>query len=173
MNLSRQENNLGKSTATGMNSSKEYVVGLGGMYQLSNILQGDMIRVYWGTPPNLSSPLGVPAGYGEVIILDVGGSSVYLNWSNNGWTGGGYSLIYNTTWELFSGETKLADFGSDSSNPKLLCSDLPAGISLIRISGVPIHLKILQVDHKYDDFGYWHHTSTTVEYVDTDGRRRL
>lgn len=173
MNLARQESNLGKATATGLNSNKEYLVGLGGMYALGNIIQGDMIRVYWGTPPNLSSPVGVPVGYGEVIILSVGGSNVYLNWTNNGWSGGGYSITYGTSWELFSGQTKLADFGTDRDNPKITCGDFPDGISLLRVSGVPINLKILQVDHKFDDFGYWHHTSLVTEYADTDGRKRL
>lgn len=172
-NLSRQENNLGKASESGMNSSKEYLVGLGGMYQLNNIIQGDLVRVYWGTPPNLSSPLGVPAGYGEVLILSAGGSNVYLNWANNGWTGGGYSLTYTTSWELFSGDTKVADFGDDRDNPKISCGTFPEGVKLLRISGVPIHLKILQVDHKFDDFGYWHHASLVAEYADTDGRKRL
>jgi hypothetical protein len=151
------------------------LIGLGGVKLPNNIIQGDLVRVYWGTPPNLSVAHQVPQGYGDVLILQVGNDLVYLNWTNSprGWLGGGYSLVYNTVWELFLGSEKLTEFSDNSDDPKLTCSTFPTGIKLHKISGTPLDFQIRTVDHKYDDFGFWHHTALITDYADIDGRKRL
>jgi hypothetical protein len=173
ISLSRQEQTLGRGSEEGIGSKREYLIGLGGVRVPNNLVQGDLVRIYWGTPPNLSSIPQVPVGYGDILIFEVGGNQVYLNWGTNGWANSEYSLIFDEVWELFSGSTKIAEFSDNPNDPQLTCRPFPEGISLRKISGTPLDFQVLSVDHKYDDFAMWHHTSLIVDYMDMDGRKRL
>ena len=171
---------LGKPSGAGMVAENQYQVGLGGFSIPNRILRGDYIRVYWGTYPNLYSPPQVPRNYSLQLVLNDGADHL-LTWNQNGWYPAditeSYSIIFSTneyggSWALyFSGEFE-EELGTEFDLPKIDCM-LPDGVRLVRLTAPPMDLKVIQVNHKDDDRGRWHHTAVLAEYSDTDSGVKL
>lgn len=161
---------MGKPSGAGMIADNQFRVGLGGFQMPNKVQSGDYIRVYWGTPPNVVSPLNTPDGFPPQIMLkDTETQLLTWNTSQQGWVGSTYSIRYvSDTWRLFDEDTVVATFGSNRDFPAITCSDFPEGISFVRFTGPPMDLKVLQVRHKMDHFGGWHHTTLVTEYSETD-----
>ena len=166
--------NLGKPAGAGMESAREFLVGVGGLSVPTKILKADFVRIYWGTKPNLYAHPSIPAGFPPHLILK-GASTYTLVWNPTlpGWSGDGYSIVWNDEWELFLGASKIGSFGTNRDFPQINCTSFPTGLSLLRFSGPPLDFTILRVSHEEDDQGKWHHTSLTVEYPETDKSPKL
>jgi hypothetical protein len=167
----KEDRNLGVPTGAGMASANEFHVGLGGNFCPSNIQKGDFVRIYWGTKPNLVSDHGIPQGFGPHIQLSTPDGLQTLIWDDDvlGWVNDDYSLAYDESWELSSGDTSVATFGDEFAYPNLRCSSFPTGYKFVRVSGPPMDCQILKLDHKEDDLGRWHHTLLYVEIQDVEG----
>lgn len=171
---------LGKPSGAGLVAENQYQVGLGGYSIPNRILRGDYIRVYWGTYPNKYSPPQVPRNYSSQLIIN-DGSDRLLTWNQNGWYAAdpteGYSIVYTTneyggSWGLYLSNSLEAELGTEFDYPKIDCM-LPEGVRLVRLTAPPMDLKVIQVNHKEDDRGLWHHTAVLVEYSETDSGVKL
>lgn len=167
---------LGKPSGAGLVAENQYQVGLGGYSIPNRVLRGDYIRVYWGTYPNLYSPPQVPRNYSSQLIINDGDDHL-LTWSANAWVGQTYQIrfiedSYAGGWFLYEGEDNLGALGNSFDLPQIDCT-LPEGFRLVRLTAPPMDLKVIQVNHKEDDRGRWHHTAVLAEYSETDSGVKL
>ena len=166
---------LGKPSGFGMVSDNQFRVGLGGNQIPNKVQSGDYVRLYWGTPPNVVVPRGIPNGFPPQIMLKDSELQL-LTWQSftNGWVGDTYSIRWNSTaWVLLNEGVEVATFGTNQQFPQISCSSFPDGLTFVRFTGPPMDLKITQVRHKTDNFGNWHHTTLVTEYSETDSGVRI
>lgn len=173
--LRKLEENRTSPKGHGDSASKLRKIQLGGQSIPDKIQDGDYIRIYWGTQPNLQVPIGVPNGYGPWIQIDTPGGIETLKWDGEKWVSENYSLeyaAYEGAWVLLDEEEILAEFGTQTQ-PNIKCGTFPTGYKFLRISGPPVDYKINQYQHKRDDYGFWHHTSLQVDLVAVDRGPRV
>lgn len=173
--LRKLEENRTSAKGHGDVSSKIRRVQLGGNNSPSKIKDGDYIRIYWGTKPNVYSDLEIPSGYGPWIQIETPGGIETLKWSTDKWVNDNYSIEYSAyegSWVLVEGVDVIATFG-EQNTPQIKCGTYPTGYKFYRISGPPIDYKIVQFDHREDEYGLWHHTSLQVDLVAKDARPRV
>ena len=173
--LRKLEENRTSPKGHGDSASKLRKIQIGGNNMPDKIQDGDYVRIYWGTQPNVLVPLGVPSGYGPWIQITTPGGVETLKWNGTKWLNENYSLEYapyEGAWVLIDGVDIIAEFGPES-NPQIKCGTFPTGYSYLKITGSPIDYKINQYQHKRDDNGYWHHTSLQVDLVAFDRGPRV
>lgn len=162
----------------GKNSGKQRRTILKPVQGIPNkVRQGDFLRIYWGTPPNVYTPDNAFAFFVWVLT---GAGEVRLEWDaslQQYVSAEGYTLTYSDPdgWCL-DGNEFVGDnwcFPVSSPEESIKCYPFPEDWEFIRLSGPPIDYEIIKYKHQLDNNGHWAYTSIEVELKDIDELQRI
>ena len=163
------DDNLMKMSPVGLSSSNERYIMLRGSRPLNKILQGDFIRIPWGTKPNLIEPSGAPNNSGPQIWIDTPTGNQLLSWNGTKYTNDNYDIV-------LSGEEWCVEYQSSEvgclSSSNFRIATWPTGYSFLKFTGLPLDYRIIKIDAQLDDRGRLHHYSISVELENSDGVKR-
>ena len=131
------------------------------------LINGDYIKVGWGSKPNFYSPAEAPEWGAPHICISTPDGDVTLKWADGRFESEDYSLAFDEDWCLYGPEFEYC-FGVNDFNTSILCRSFPSGYEFKRLSGPSIYYKILDFNHEMDDFGMYHHTAVTCDLKDKD-----
>ena len=132
------------------------------------MINGDYVKVVWGSKPNFYTPNEAPDWGSPHICLSTPTGDVTLVWQDGKYESTDYTLYFDSDWCLTGPEGYEYCFGVDSFETSILCRGFPEGFAFKKLSGPSLYYKILDFNHEVDDFGMYHHTAVTCDLKDKD-----
>lgn len=132
------------------------------------LINGDYIKVNWGSKPNFYSPADAPDWGAPHICIETPFGTETLKWTNGKYENEDYSLSFVGEWVLLGPEDFEYGFDVTDFNTSILCRNFPSGYKFKKLSGPSLYYKILDFNHELDDFSMYHHTAVTCDLLDKD-----
>jgi hypothetical protein len=132
------------------------------------LINGDYVKVPWGSKPNFYTPQDAPTWGAPHLCISTPDGDRTLQWIDGRYESDDYFLSFDSDWCLTGPDSFEYCFEVFDFNTSVVCRSFPTGYRFIKPSGPSIYYKILDFNHEMDDFGAYHHTAVTCDLKDKD-----